>query len=133
MSKHTHAMVRLTDLRAMTEFILGWFPGYESAISWSDSTSGSDYDWYCAARRAERGHRFRLRVRRHRPTPATINADLLAALEGVMVAAAHALKVQDDELCWYILRCPTMPVSERCPYCQARAAIVKAKGGSHEG
>ena len=39
------------DIETVTAFILGYWPGYEDAISWGDDLDASDYDWYVAAQR----------------------------------------------------------------------------------
>ena len=39
------------DIERVVGFVLGYWPGYEDAISWGDDLNPEDYDWYMAARR----------------------------------------------------------------------------------
>lgn len=48
------------DLVAAVGFIVGWFPGYESAILWGDDDmSLSDYAWGRAAQRLQKTQLYR--------------------------------------------------------------------------
>lgn len=39
------------DILAVVNFVTGWFPGYEGAISWGENLQLEDYEWGQAALR----------------------------------------------------------------------------------
>ena len=44
-------LVTRRDLELVLDFVIGWYPGYEDAISWGDYMSEADTSWMEPARR----------------------------------------------------------------------------------